>query len=345
MGFEDALRSVALPLLRFGGAAAHALLLGIPAILVWVIRPMLGAYDGDETAARVRVGARLEGMVRAALIASLVTTSLFLLVQATVVSELRRADIDGGAFASVFETSFGRWYLLRYPMLAALAVLVVGRVSRSTARGAEGKARLLWLSLWAVLAVGLTATSTFSGHAMVSSPRLLAVTNDVIHLVSGGIWFTGVVLLAVVLPDAWAHGHGGVRSLQMLAPAVDRFARVAAVSIAVVGVTGVLNSVFNLQSPADLVSSPYGRAVAGKMALFIAILGLGGINHYVVRRRLNAAVVAGRDDGARLVFRRTIAVELAIAVAVMAITGYLVGSARTRPSAAPTGISVPAASF
>ncbi|HVF53648.1 MAG TPA: CopD family protein [Actinomycetota bacterium] len=330
MDVEDALRSIALPLVRFGGFAATALVMGIPAIILLVLRPSFSGLEGhDWDAGRAGVAARLEGFVRAALISSVATTALYLLLQATVVSELRDTDMGGDTLTSVVETSFGRWQAIRFPILAGLAAILVGKVRGSLRPGGMRA----WWALWLGLGVALTATSSMSGHAAVSSPRTLAILNDVVHLVSGSIWFAGIVVLAVVLPDGWRN-RSQEDGVKLLAPAVTAFSRVALVSISVVAVTGTLNSLFNVESPGDLLSSGYGRTLALKIILFLGILALGGINHFVLRRKLELSLAGGRPGGAHRAFRRTIAIELAIAIGLMALTGLLTGLARTRPSVA-----------
>lgn len=74
--------------------------------------------------------------------------------------------------------------------------------------------------------------------------------------------------------------------------------------------------------------------------LFFGIFALGGVNHYFVRHRLERAVEHGTDTPARSLFRRMIAVELLIALALMGATGVLTGLARTKkiaPSSSASG--------
>jgi putative copper export protein len=158
--------------------------------------------------------------------------------------------------------------------------------------------------------------------------------NDVVHLAAGAVWFSGIVLLASVLPYA-TRGLEGAERLKLTAPIVSRFSWVALVSIGVVALTGTFNSLFNVESPGDLVDSGYGQLLSAKILAFIGVLALGAINHFYVRRRLEAAARDSATTRAQSLFRKTIAIELALALLLMGLTGFLVGSARTRPSAAP----------
>ena len=343
MGFEDDLRTVAYTLLRFSAFSSHALLLGLVPILLLVVRPSFAALEDAEawSKGRRRFSERLERLTQAALIGSVVSTVLTLVLQAALVSELSPSgEITGGAFSSVVDTPFGRWHALRLPLAAALAILLVGRVRlwslKGTAPG-ERSPGAVWWGAWAVLATALLATTTLSGHSTVATPTPLAVANDITHLIFSGTWFAGIIILAVALPDGWID-HGAPGRLHLLAPAVSRFAKVAMVSITIVAITGTLNSFFHIGRFQDMFDSSYGQTLSIKIVFFFGILAFGGVNHYVVERRLASASRLGTEKDAVKVFRKTIAAELAIAIVVMMLTGLLTGLSRTKGStAAPRG--------
>jgi putative copper export protein len=335
MGVLEDLRSVAYTLARFAGFSANAFLFGLVPIALLVLRPAFRRLDGDEWAAgRRRIGSRLEGLVQASLIASATATAIALLLQAVLVAQLNRQRLDFDSFTSSLNTSFGQWYLLRFPLLAGLAFLVVGKVRRSVLAGAGGDERppgAVWWGGWGAFGLALLATNSFSGHAAVAEPRGLALLNDVIHLASGAIWFAGIIVLAVVLPDGW-RGKDSATRVRLLAPVVVRFSKVALASITVVAITGTVNSLLDVNALNDLVDTGYGRTLALKIGLFLMILVLGGINHFFLRARLERASEASEATGAQRLFRKTIAAELTIAIGLMGMTGVLVGQARTKES-------------
>lgn len=333
--FEDTYRFAAFAIIRFASFTAHALLFGTAAISLLVLRPTFQSLTGESwQPARRRMGVRLEGFVHSALVTSVVVTCAALVLQALLVAEASGGDLTGDSFSGILETSFGRWQAARFPLLAALGVLLVGRVAKDVLKGAgDGRDPIgsAWWIGWLVVGCGLLATSTLSGHSVVASPRSLAIVNDLVHLVAGAIWFTGIIILAVVLPDAW-RGRDATARLRVLAPAVVRFSTVAAISIAVLAATGTLNSFLHVEAANDLVDTGYGRALAVKLILFGGILALGGVNHFVIRKRLAGALEGDADVRPVSVFRRTIAAELVLGLLLMAITGTLVGLARTKPT-------------
>ncbi|HVL64250.1 MAG TPA: CopD family protein [Actinomycetota bacterium] len=333
---EDALRSVALPLVRFAAFGANALLFGLLPVLLLVVRPGLAGLGTRPPGGRRRLAARLEGFVQAALWGSAAATVLALTLQAVLVSQFASdGDLSQESLLSVFETSFGQWYGLRLPLLLGLAVLLSGRVRSASLAGAGDGRRgpgAGWWAAWGGLGVLLLATSSFSGHAAVANPRLLSLVNDVVHLVAGATWFAGIVVLSVALPEVWRAGSPEDR-LDVMRATIVRFSNLALVSIGVVLVTGVVNSFLHIGAPDDLIATSYGRALGAKLVLFALILVLGAVNHLVVRRRLERGPADGRD--APRIFRRTIAAELVVALAIMAVTGLLTGLARTREDSPP----------
>lgn len=327
MGFEEVFREVAFTCARFMAFSAHALLFGVPAVLLLVLRPKFRLLGGEAWAeGRSRLASRLDGVTRAAIIGSTVATTAAIALQATLVAALNEGELSRPSFASVFATSFGQWHLFRYPVLVILAWLLIGKIRRRAMDLDQSPGRSWWTA-WFVLSFGLLATSSFTGHAAVAQPRALGLVNDMVHMAAAGIWFAGIVILAVLLPDAW-RGKDDEERLDLLGPVVVRFSKVAMVAIGIVAATGALNSFFNVGRLSDLVSTTYGMSLVFKILFFLAILGLGGINHFFLRKRLQRS--AGKASSAQRLFRKTIAAELAVAIVIMGSTGWLAGQAKTR---------------
>lgn len=275
---------------------------------------------------------RLEGFVQAALWAAALGAVLTILLQSLLAADLRGGELDSGLFESVWDSAVGRWQLVRLPLVVALAVILVGRV-RTSALADDERGRTLWWALWMFLSAALLGTNSLAGHAASSSPVALTVANDLLHMISGATWFTGIIVLATLLPRSTRNMDGQDR-LQVTAPMISRFSDVALTSIAIVAGTGTFNSLINVARPGDLIHSGYGRALTLKLLLFSGVLALGGINHFYVRRRLERSMAQGETTRMQSVFRRTIVVELAIAIGLMGVTGVLVNSERTRKEAA-----------
>ena len=339
MIFEEILRDVAFTCVRFLAFSAHAFLFGAPVVALLVLRPAFAGLDPETwSVGRARLSERLEGVVQSSFIASAVATAVAIALQATLVAGLNEGDLSSPSFLSVFSTTFGQWHLFRYPLLAGLVVLLSGKVRQWSLVHEGGAAKSWWIG-WLLLSMGLLATHSFTGHAAVASPRGLGLLNDMVHLAFGSIWFAGIVILAVLLPDAW-RARSDRERLTLLGPVVLRFSKVALVSITIVAITGTLNSFMNVAYLDDMVDSPYGISLTVKIIFFLGILVLGGINHFFLAKRLEQGAQTGRAGAAQRFFRTTIAIELAIALTIMGVTGWLTGQAKTKQETVPQGVPV-----
>jgi copper transport protein len=153
------------------------------------------------------------------------------------------------------------------------------------------------------------------GHDAVINGLLGAVV-DTTHLVAGATWVGALVLLVIDLRQGAGTDDGGGR----LAVA-RRYARLAAILVAVLAVAGIGAAVLLLDRPSDLWATGYGRLLAVKTGLFAAALALAATSRRALRR--------GRIT--RL--RRTTPVEAGLVAGVLAVTAVLINVA---PPAAST---------
>ena len=331
--FEDSLLNIAFAIARIAAFIAGGFLFGLPVILLTVMKPsMEGELRDLPLGPRRRLGTRLEDLLQAAIWASAIGTVIAIILQAIVVADLGGGSFGTGSILDVLESSFGKWYLLRIPLLVGLAILLLGKVRRlGLITGDDRSPSPMWWITWLLMALGLISTNSFSGHASVSSPLGASLVNDIVHLASGSVWFSGIVILAVVVPDVR-------RSLQspskawFVGPLVVRFSSVALIAIGLVALTGTLNSLFNVRMFEDLYKTGYGGLLTAKIAAFLLVLALGAVNHFYVRRRFVAARTGSERNDPYALFKRTIAMELTLAFAIFMLTGALAGSARTRES-------------
>jgi hypothetical protein len=77
MGIEQDLLRVSFTLVRFAAFAANALIFGAVPLLMLVLRPALQSLDARAwRSGRMQLALRLEGLLRASLVASAVATML-----------------------------------------------------------------------------------------------------------------------------------------------------------------------------------------------------------------------------------------------------------------------------
>jgi copper transport protein len=258
---------------------------------------------------------------------------------ATVLSiPLQATYAVGGSLADAFEPSVlgdelgartGRTWLVRLVLLAAVAV--VGR--RMARRATEGHTQA-FLPATIVGGLALLATITVTGHAVAGDLVGLAVVTDLVHLSAVSVWLGGLaLLLGAVL---WPIGGVGDGRAEAIA---TRFSDVAFGAVLVIIASGVVQAWRQLGSWDALVDTSYGRLLMVKVGFFVLLVAAAAASRSWVRQRARArtaslalspgpgAVRASPSGRAPLsVLRRSVAAEVALAVAVLAVAAALVNA-------------------
>jgi copper transport protein len=114
------------------------------------------------------------------------------------------------------------------------------------------------------------------------------------------------------------------RRAPLLADLVRRFSRLAVGAVAVVVVTGAVNSFLELATPGDLWRLDYGRAILAKIGLLAVALALAARHRWVVPGRLARPTPEGGAAAAVGSFERTSAWEAVLLGLAVAVTAGLV---------------------
>lgn len=194
--------------------------------------------------------------------------------------------------------------------LAAGAVSATGFVIAYAGRRAG------WM-MACLAAVAVAASAPLTGHA-VAQPEsyLLPVALQAAHVLGAGVWIGGLfVMFAVAIA---ANPRSGPGSGAPLAMTVSAFSPMAVAAVGLLAATGLVTAFLYLNAVSDLWTTPYGRTLLVKIALFGAVGLTGVVNWRFVQPRLSRAA------GGALLWR-TAAIELTLAAAVLALTAILVG--------------------
>jgi copper transport protein len=181
-----------------------------------------------------------------------------------------------------------------------------------------------WLAVLGAVLVG--AGQVAGGHSNTVEPRWLVVTADVAHLAAAATWVGGVVAMGLLLRARRRDGRDLDAALMGA-----RFSVVAAVSVAVVGVAGVVLAAGILDRPAQLWESSWGLLLLAKVGVVAVVATIGAYNHFQVVPRLTArhhAVVrhAGRSARAGGSLGRSAGRETTLMVVIVLLTAWLVGA-------------------
>ena len=227
--------------------------------------------------------------------------------------------LDWNVLHAVLETRFGQvWVAEAAAALAIVYLLLAARFPEQRILEAPATAAL-------VLSVLLVLAPAASGHASVSG--LFTFVVDVVHVEAAAAWTGGLLFLLLALrfaEDRWARAREWV-------PA---FSALAVLSVTVLLVAGVINGYLEVRTWSGLWETTYGRLLLVKVALVLPLLALGAYNNRVSVRRIAAGTQSVLD---RSRFLRAVGAELAIVVAIVAVTAVLVGEPPAKAVVAPTG--------
>ncbi|HUH09459.1 MAG TPA: copper homeostasis membrane protein CopD [Brevundimonas sp.] len=283
--------------LRAAQYAAASVALGLPAFML---------YGGTA------LGGRSPGWARPVLGWTAVALALLALAALALQTGVMAGALDQALNSEalgfvVSGTSLGAAYVAR----AGAAVVLLGAVLML--RPGRG----LW-SVGLVLGLIVAASFAWTGHgAATEGPgHGLHLAADILHAVAALIWI-GAVFAFVALASRRIEGDAA--SQAELAAALGGFARVGTICVAVLLITGLINSVYlvSVERAFSLGATPYGRLLAVKLAAFTAMLGLAALH------RFRSTPALERGEGGLVGLRFSLGAELLLGVLILALVGAM----------------------
>jgi copper transport protein len=198
--------------------------------------------------------------------------------------------LSGNFLGSMLGSTIGRVELAR-TILALLTFWAIALARRTTPALILGGACLL--------------VSGAIGHPAAIDPYW-TIPAKMLHLVAGSVWIGGLVWLV------W------LSRCDEPACRVEarRVSSVALISVIVIALSGLLETFFFLNTPADLTGSPYGRRVLAKMIGLAILIGLGAYNRFGLLPTLDATDGPGK-------LSRSVRLEVAVLTVIILIGGFL----------------------
>lgn len=134
--------------------------------------------------------------------------------------------------------------------------------------------RAAMIILFAVLATFLFESAT--SHAGENGIWTLANLVNTVHLASTTIWGGAVIVYALlVVPELLRN-----RDARRTRLAVRRLSSLATVALVLVILSGIYNTWRQLEQPADLWTSEYGRILLAKLGLVAIMMAIGAMNRF-----------------------------------------------------------------
>lgn len=278
------------------GAALYAALTAMIGALAlhWLVLPRCGLVASE----RAPVDRRAAG---SALVAG---AFLIVIVPARVALQLNEFLEPGEAWqpalGAILGTQSGKAAQLQ--MVWATAALLAFSVART------GRARG-WVAA-SIAVVVLAMTPGLGGHPATASQPIIAMTVATLHVLGAGAWIG-------TLYQIWRITR--VAAIATVERIVGAFHGVAFLAVVLLVLSGAYAAITTLTAVGDLVGTPWGILLLVKLGLLMAVLGFGAMHWWTSQLKY--------ARGAHASVARTMAMELAIAAAVLMATGFLAATA------------------
>ncbi|WP_339451011.1 copper homeostasis membrane protein CopD [Pseudomonas sp. EA_5y_Pfl2_R50] len=241
----------------------------------------------------------LRGM---ALIGALLSVAGLVLMTRSMSGETALAALWPHVQMMVLETDVGLAWAVR--MTALIIVVILPVLPLTAIAGAIALASLAW-----------------SGHGAMDEGalRFWHFLSDILHLLAAGAWLGAMLALMLM-----ARGARDETRIGLLAISVKRFEWVGAVIVLTLSITGVVNYLL-IVGPRldDVLLGTYGMLLAIKVLLFAGMLVLAALNRFHLGPALAQALCDGQHVVAAQALRRSVAVELGIALLIVALVAWL----------------------
>lgn len=258
-------------------------------------------------AAPARAALPLRGLVAASALIGLAASLIGLAVLAASMSGVPVTEVDRASLLMVATMpGIGTAWLVRVTALVLVAAIaLIIRPARPFAMAATSLGGIALASL------------AWTGHAGMSEGSLHSIHlgADIAHLLAGAAWLgalSGLIMLAASTSTVPATLH----------LAAANFAVTGSVIVGVLVVTGLINA-WAIVGPDRIMATlggGYGQLLAVKLLLFAAMLGLATRHRFVLTPRLAGP---GNPDEATAVFRRSLVLEAAAAIVILAVVAML----------------------
>lgn len=192
---------------------------------------------------------------------------------------------DGKVWQTGMSTSFGRTVLAMIIalLLAGVAVRRQGAASR-------------WMAVFS-LVLGAAALA-LSGHASAAQPQWLTRPAVFLHAAAIALWVGALIPLARAFQASDA----------IVPVALRRFSGTIPYIVIVLIIAGGALAVVQVQHPAALISTAYGKVLLIKLELLVFLFGLAALNRWV----LTPAAKADEAGAARIMARSIVAETLVV---------------------------------
>jgi copper transport protein len=254
---------------------------------------------------------------------------------------VERFSTDTSIWSYLTQVRVGQYTFARLGLIAvALAgcdLLFLGN-SRSK--------RNIGLGLMILTTLAALFTYSMVSHSAGDEGKFWTISSDYVHLLASAAWLGALAMILVFLRWRY-HALSDAARWLYIANVFDRFSVLAAISVAVILATGTFNGLAAVPTAGAMIHTTYGKVLLAKIALVLLLLGVAGLNAFILKPRFVAAIDSlyqqGGDDTdagrsrwtpqlrrLRELLIPTVALEIAFVVAVFAAVGVLTQTATAK---------------
>ena len=204
---------------------------------------------------------------------------------------------DLSLLSETLTTQYGKMQLARLVLLGTIGTLIAVIQFRGT----------WWWKFcaWASL-VGVALTLSMAGHPVATSPVVLSVGLDTLHMLAVSLW-VGPLLIIVYDRNMWLANDESTS-----APSLRWFSRTAGFAVPVIVVTGVIQAWLMLDGFGQILESRYGRTLIVKVCLVVVLIALGAVSRVAMQQKRSGSL------------RQSMGIEVLFGIVILTITAALV---------------------
>ena len=171
-----------------------------------------------------------------------------------------------------------------------------------------------------VLALLLLLSLGWVGHAVEGqgATKLVHQINQMLHLLAAGLWLGGLLPLAWLLGQA--RSPSGTAWISIARDVLPRFSQMGYAAVGLLAMTGALNTLLLVGSTHALLGTPYGRLLALKILLFLAMVTVALFNRFRLLPRLRREPQPSATIAA---LTRSVLFEQGLGLAILAVVSVL----------------------
>ena len=204
---------------------------------------------------------------------------------------------DLSLLSETLTTQYGKMQLARLVLLGINGALIAVIQFRGTWWWKFGA----WASL-----VGVALTLSMAGHPVATSPVVLSVGLDTLHMLAVSLW-VGPLLIIVYDRNMWLANDESTS-----APSLRWFSRTAGFAVPVIVLTGVIQAWLMLDGFGQILESRYGRTLIVKVCLVVVLIALGAVSRVAMQQKRSGSL------------RQSMGIEVLFGIVILTITAALV---------------------